>query len=430
MDVQKKKIAIIGAGPMGLACAYHLVNQNYVVDVYEADDRLGGMSASFDFDGLTIERYYHFICKTDTSLFELLDELNLSDKLRWHNTKMGFYYQGKLYPWGSPMHLLTFPKLNFISKLRYALHVFYTKSVSNWDKLDQQSATTWIRKWIGDKAYYLLWDYLFEMKFYEYKHNISAAWIGTRIKRIALSRKNLLTETLGYLENGSDTLLNALQQAIEAKQGNIYLQRPIEEVVMKNDQVQGIKVNGELLHYDTVMSTVPLPYVPRIMPKLPQTVLDKIQAIQNCGVVCVILKLSQPLTVNFWLNINDENILIPGLIEYTNLSPLVDHILYAPFYMPHTHAHYKNSNEYFLEATLDYCQRVNPEFSQDWVKASRVSRYDYAQPICSSDFYNQLPAIKTPIEGLLIADTSYYYPEDRSISESVQLGKSLAKLLE
>ena len=429
MDVEKKKIAVIGAGPMGLACAYHLVKQSHMVDIYEADDRLGGMSASFDFDGLTIERYYHFICKTDTALFELLAELNLSDTLRWQNTQMGFYYQGKLYPWGSPSHLLTFPKLDFISKIRYALHVLYAKNVRNWDKLDQQNATTWIKKWIGNKAYNLLWDYLFELKFYEYKHNISAAWIGTRIKRVALSRKNVFTETLGYLEKGSDTLLNALQHAIEKKQGKIYLKHPIEQVVIENDQVQGIKLKGEMLPYDTVISTVPLPYVPRLIPQLPQAVLDKIHAIQNCGVVCVILKLSHPLTVNFWLNINDEHIHVPGFVEYTNLSPLDDHILYAPFYMPHTHAHYKNSDEYFLQATLAYCQRVNPEFSQSWIKATRVSRYDYAQPICSPDFYNQLPAIKTPIKGLLVADTSYYYPEDRSISESVQLGKELANLV-
>ena len=32
------------------------------------------------------------------------------------------------------------------------------------------------------------------------------------------------------------------------------------------------------------------------------------------------------------------------------------------------------------------------------------------------------------IKGLLMADTAYYYPEDRSISESVSLGAKLAKL--
>jgi len=35
--------------------------------------------------------------------------------------------------------------------------------------------------------------------------------------------------------------------------------------------------------------------------------------------------------------------------------------------------------------------------------------------------------MKTPIQGLYMADTAYYYPEDRSISESVAVGRRLAQ---
>src|SRR5580692_6098201 len=96
----KKRFVIVGAGPMGLMCAMELLKLGHEVDIYERDDRIGGMSASFDFDGLEIERYYHFICKTDYPLFGLLDELDLSSKLHWTDTKMGFFYNGKLYRWG------------------------------------------------------------------------------------------------------------------------------------------------------------------------------------------------------------------------------------------------------------------------------------------------------------------------------------------
>ena len=60
-----KKHVVLGAGPMGLMAAIELLKLGHEVDIYERDDRIGGMSASFDFDGLKIERYYHFICKTD-----------------------------------------------------------------------------------------------------------------------------------------------------------------------------------------------------------------------------------------------------------------------------------------------------------------------------------------------------------------------------
>jgi hypothetical protein len=34
--------------------------------------------------------------------------------------------------------------------------------------------------------------------------------------------------------------------------------------------------------------------------------------------------------------------------------------------------------------------------------------------------------VQTPISGLQIADTCYYYPEDRGIAESVRLGQQMA----
>jgi formate dehydrogenase major subunit len=38
-----KRIAIIGAGPAGLSCAYYLKIEGYDVDIFEKSDRPGGM---------------------------------------------------------------------------------------------------------------------------------------------------------------------------------------------------------------------------------------------------------------------------------------------------------------------------------------------------------------------------------------------------
>ncbi|KHD07474.1 hypothetical protein PN36_18910 [Candidatus Thiomargarita nelsonii] len=427
--INKKKIAVIGAGPMGLACAYELLKNKHQVDLYERDDRIGGMSASFKFDGLKIERYYHFICRPDKPLFDLLNELNISDKLRWRDTKMGFFYNGVLYKWGDPIHLLTFPKLGLISKLRYALHVFYTNNVNNWERLDKQNAIPWLKKWVGETAYYRLWDYLFEYKFYEHKENISAAWIGTRIKRLAQSRKNLFTEQLGYLDGGSDTLLCALEKRILELHGDIFLNTGVEKVTTVNNQLEALVVKGEKRFYDSVVSTIPLPFVPRLVPDLSVEIIDKIKKIANCAVVCVVLRLRYALTENFWLNINDPDMEIPGLIEYSNLNPVRkdEGIVYVPFYMPKTHAKYTQDNASFIEEVLSYLNRINPKFAKDWVLAAHVSRYEFAQPICSPNFYQQLPPMQTNIEGFVMADTCYYYPEDRGVSESVKMGKQLAQ---
>ena len=100
------KYAVIGSGPMGMMSALELLKAGQSVDIYERDDRIGGMSAAFDFDGLEIERYYHFVCKTDYPLFELLRDMKLEDRLHWTDTKMGLFSAGRLYKWGTPQALL------------------------------------------------------------------------------------------------------------------------------------------------------------------------------------------------------------------------------------------------------------------------------------------------------------------------------------
>jgi protoporphyrinogen oxidase len=423
----QKNIAIIGAGPMGLMCAMELLDQGHQVDVYERDDRIGGMSASFDFDGLEIERYYHFICKTDFALFDLLKRLKLSDKLRWTDTKMGFFCAGKLYKWGTPTALLAFDRLSFIEKIRYGLHAMYAKGIKDWRPYDRIRATAWIRKWIGDHAYDVLWKSLFELKLFEYTENISAAWIGTRIKRVALSRRSLMQETMGHLEGGSATLLRAMESYILERGGRIHLKSGIESVQTHEGAVSAIVVNGQSIACDTVISTVPIQYVPRLSKDLPADFLARIEQIKNIPVACVILKLKQPVSENFWMNINDDAIAIPGVIEYSNLTRTNPTILYAPFYMPKTHPKWQHTNDQLIDEVIGYLSKLNPAFRPDWVLARHCHRYEFAQTICPPGFYDMLPAMTTPLRGLYMADTSYYYPEDRSINESIHTAQDLVR---
>lgn len=426
-DRQVKHVAVIGAGAMGLAAAYQLLQQGYKVDVYEKNDVIGGMSASFDFDGMRIEKFYHFVCGPDYPLFGILKELDIFNKLKWTETKMGFYYQGQLYKWGNPLYLLNFSQASLSDRLRYGVHLFLASKRSKWADLDTVDALTWIKKAIGERAYNIFWKPLFELKFYDYQTNISAAWIWTRIKRVALSRKNIFVERMGYIEGGSDTFFSAIANAIEKMGGHIYLNQPVQNVNVVDNKITGIYLaDGEEKIYDYVISTVPLPYVNRLIPDLPKDIKEKLNRANNVGVVCVILKLTQALTENFWLNINDDSIQIPGMIEYSNLNPLTEKVLYVPFYLHKDNPQYTESDDQFISKVFEYAAKVNPHFSGKWVLAEKVHRYEYAQPVCTPGYLETIPAIKSDIQGLYIADTSYYYPEDRSISESVRLGREIA----
>ena len=422
-----QRIAVLGAGPMGLAVAYQLARDGHQPVVFEADDRVGGMTASFNFDGLEIERYYHFCCTSDHALLKVLDELGLANKMRWVETRMGFYFQNRVQPWGNPFALLRFSGLGLWSKFRYGLHALLATKRNDWQSLDKLEATSWIRRWVGEDAFRVLWSKLFEFKFYDQADKLSAAWIWSRIRRIGRSRYNLFREKLGYLEGGSNTLLQALQGDIEAHGGEIRLRTPVSRVVIEAGQVLGVLQAGEVLAFDKVISTIPLPFVPGLMPDLPVVVLEQFAKLRNIAVVCLIIKLRKPLTENFWLNVNDPDMDIPGLVEYSNLRPLDDHLVYIPYYMPGEHPKFQDADGVFFAKARRYLKRINPQLIDADILAMHASRYRYAQPICGPGFLDQLPPVQLPVQGLWVADTSYYYPEDRGISESIDFGRKLAR---
>ena len=421
-----QRIAVLGAGPMGLAVAYQLARDGHQPVVFEADDRVGGMTACFDFSGLEIERYYHFHCTSDTAFLQVLNELGIAGKMRWTETKMAYWYQNQMQPWGNPLALLSFRGLSLIAKFRYGLHAFLCTKRNDWTPLDHVEATGWIRRWVGDEAWEVLWRRLFDYKFYDYSSNLSAAWIWSRIRRIGRSRYNLFREKLGYLEGGSTTLLNALEADIERHGGTVRLSEPVQRVIIGEGRVKGVQTAQGIDAFDKVVSTVPLPYVPRLMPDLPADVMQKFTALKNIAVVCVIAKLKTPLSPNFWLNVNDPEMDIPGLVEYSNLRPLDHSIVYVPFYMPGEHPKFAESDQVFLDKVRRYLKKINPALTDEDFLDMRASRYRHAQPICDPGYLDKLPPVALPVQGLWVADTSYYYPEDRGISESIGFGRQMA----
>ena len=422
-----KKIAVLGAGPMGLAVAYQLAKDGFSPVIFEADDRVGGMTACFDFNGTEIERFYHFHCTSDTALLKILEELNLSGKMQWRETKMGYWYQDKIQEWGNPIALFKFKGLGLIAKFRYGLFALISSKRKRWEHLDKIEAISWIKKWVGAEAYRVMWKSLFELKFYQFSSNLSAAWIWSRIRRLGNSRYSIFKEKLGFIEGGSKTLLNALSSSIIESGGEINLSSPVSKVVIENNKITGIEVNSKFQKFDQVISTVPIPFINRLIPDLPTNLSSKFDSINNIGVVCVIAKIKKSISKNFWLNINDPEMDIPGLVEYSNLMPMKETIVYVPFYLPGDHPKFSDQDEIFISKVKQYITKINTLINEGDFIDVRASRYRFAQPICEPEFLNKIPPVDLGIKGLLVADTCYYYPEDRGISESIEFGRNLAK---
>jgi protoporphyrinogen oxidase len=423
------RTVIIGAGAMGLAAAHYALKLGHEVDVIEADAVPGGMAAHFDFDGLSIERFYHFVCKPDRPTFALMEDLGIGDKMRWRETSMAYFKDGRLHKWGDPISLLTTSLLNPIEKLRYGLQMFLTSKRRSFDDLENVTAKSWIEKGAGKSVYDKLWRPLMNLKFYQYADDVSAAWIATRVRRVGNSRKSLFQEELGYIEHGSETLVHSLVDSIVRQGGRIHLKTPAERIETHDGRVTGVTAAGKLFPADAVISTVPTPFVSKIAPDLPEASKQAYEAIRNIGVICVVHKLKRPVSRHFWVNIVEPGIEIPGIIEFSNLRPMPDTVVYVPYYMPTDHPKWSWTDQQLADESFSYIRRINPSLTEVDRLASKVGRLRYAQPLCEPGFAAKIPPIRTPIEGLQIADTCFYYPEDRGVSEGARLAKEMAKAI-
>jgi protoporphyrinogen oxidase len=120
------RIGIIGGGLTGLTAAQRLTHE-HEVDLFEKMPYLGGCLSSYNVNDYWIERYYHHCFSHDTSLFALIDELGLSDRLEWRTGTTGYFVHNRIYPLSTPLQILMYPELSLIDKIKLGLLTFKAK---------------------------------------------------------------------------------------------------------------------------------------------------------------------------------------------------------------------------------------------------------------------------------------------------------------
>ena len=428
-----RRAIVIGGGPAGIKAAHDLVKSGAEVTLLESAPVLGGLASAFDVQGVRIERYYHFICKGDDHLVETLGELGLLHKLHWRDSRMAYFVDGRLYPFLTPVELLMFRALPLHDRIRAGAAVKLAQRMREED-LAPLKATAWLRRMFGERSYRVIWEPLMRFKFSEHADEVSAAWIWARMVRLSRSRTSPWREELGYIEGGSTTVIEALGEDFRRRGGRIVLSAPVEQILIQGGQATGVRVGGETLPADAVISTVTTSRFRALAQGLDGAYVRAIERIPTIGIFCLFLRLREQVTPFFWVNAHDPRVPFAGMIEYTNLNPLPelggDHILYVPQYLSADDPRYAQTDEEVLRAYTDALALVNPAFDRRWVTFSAVFRDRYAQPICLTDYRTTTPSIQTPVPNLFLTDSCQLHPHDRTISGSFGLGIDAARRAE
>ncbi len=429
------KFGIVGGGIAGLTAAYRLVQTGHQVALFEARPALGGQAGTFEVGGERLEVFYHHLFSGDTAVIGLIDEMGLGERMTWRDSKVGFYYGGRIYNFVTPMDLLRFRPISLVDRVRLGLVGLYLRRQKDWRRYEGVTAQEWIKRWAGKRNYDVVWGPLLRGKFGSRAGDVSMVWFWGKIFLRFASRGGGLAqkEKLGYLLGSFGLLTDELARRLKEAGAEIEAGRPVQRIVVEDGRATGLALAGRRerplrrRHRHRAQRALPGDgaFPPRRLRRPPAE--GPYQ-----WATCLVLALKHSLSPIYWLNISDPEIPFVAAIEHTNyIEPAHyggHHILYLSNYVEEGSPIVGMSIDEISEHYLPHLRKINPDFSPDWIIDRWLFKDAAGQPVITTNYGASIPDHRTPVPGLYLANTTQIYPEDRGLNYSVRLGEKIAEL--
>ena len=296
------RVGIIGGGMAGLAAAYELTKQGHFAEVFEVAPFLGGQASTFEVHGGQLERGYHHLFISDTSITELIHELGLGDKLEWLQSSVGFYHGGKVWDFASPKDLLLFKPLPLLDRIRVGLWTFILQKTKSYQRFESVTAAAWLTSHMGKKGYEVIWEPLLRGKFGDFHDKIGMTWIWNKVTLRVASRKGAgQVERLGYPMGSFGEVIAVLADRIIQQGGQLHTSSSVAKIVRTGDTTTTLDVqigNGpsEQREYDAVIATTPSYVFAKLAPQMPDEYKEKLEGINYLSAVLMVLVMDRPFT--------------------------------------------------------------------------------------------------------------------------------------
>lgn len=440
-----------------MTAALELGKLGHKTVLFERMRELGGLAGTFQVEpGVPLERGYHHWFTSDTDIVGQMEELGLGDRVQWIPSKTGWFDQGKIWNMVSPMDLMRLGTLPLVDRMRLGAATGYLtylqSSKENLFKYEKITAAEWWKRYGGLEAWDKVWGPMFRGKFGAAAESVPMVWHWYKIVLRIGSRRGLNKEELGYPRGSFQVLIDALEKAIESKRGVILKGATVKRIVVENNVAvglepgddegtrealarAGLQLNAQgYLPFDRVYSSAPSFATKKLVSELPAEYLARMETAKYMGAVLLILKMKEPLTQIYWMNIADRTIPFVATIEQTNfLPPEVYHgkrILYVSNYLDASSPYFQMNREELFQAYLPHLKKLNPRFTRDWIEEMWHFKEAAAQPVFPLNYSQKIPGLRTPIRNFYLGNTTQIYPEDRGTNYSVRLGRQIAAMVD
>jgi protoporphyrinogen oxidase len=422
-------IAVIGGGFTGLSAAYFLTKEGHRVDIFEKDERPGGLAIGYKEPEWkwTLEEHYHHWFTNDKSVLDLAAEIGHKVEIR--RPKTSTFVDGGIYQLDSPISLLKFPKLNILNRIRMGASLAFLRFNPYWHPLENFRAEPYLKTTMGKKGYALIWEPLMKNKLGRYAQDVSLAWFWARVYK--------RTPSLAYPEGGFLNFAKHLEEKIKTQGGKFYYSTEVNKVTSNNKvsiefKVSGHKSQGK--NYDAVIVTLPSFLFLKIAENLPQSYMSGAGKLTGIGATNLVVRLKKPFFKDgtYWLNMSHPDSDILAVVEHTNFMDSRnynnEHILYLGNYMPPSDPKFSMSEAELLKLYDPWLKKINPGYKSNII-SYKLFRAPFAQPIITPKYSKKVPKFITPLKNVFLANIEQVYPWDRGTNYAVELGKKVSKLI-
>lgn len=289
--MDKKKVAIIGAGVSGLASGVRLLNDGYEVELYEKNDTIGGRMGfieeqGFRFDlGPTILMMPHLYnevfeyCQKDPRDYIKMERLDPIYKVYFADEStheasselsqfiITLEALGEEEAHGYLAYLADVYKRYLVAKNHFIDRSFRKRS----DFYNPKTLWQGLKLRTFDNAYDSVGRFVKNQKLQELL-SFQTLYIGispfngpsiyTIIPMVEL------VYGVWFLKGGMRSMVEAMKKLFLEMGGRLFLSAPVDKIIMKGDRAQGLSVNGRFKKADKVLCSADFPYaMDKLLPK-------------------------------------------------------------------------------------------------------------------------------------------------------------------
>ena len=256
------KIAILGAGVSGLACGVELLGRGHDVQLYEKQDRIGGLARSFQFAGFHCDLAVHRLYSQDP---EVLGRWEALTPLDVHKRRSHLFMHGKFLQ--DPVNPVEFV-LKSPTRQALAMVFGYLRK----SRLPEDCFENWVLNHYGKGLYDLIMRPYTEKLFGVLGKRIAKEWGEKKLRTSSLwetikRRSRLYFKTFYYPHRGG---MGAMLDAMRARlDGRIQLGVDVEALHRRAHRLTGLTYthNGarHSAPFDLLVSTIPITELGRLL---------------------------------------------------------------------------------------------------------------------------------------------------------------------